>query len=97
MCTSVCVPVCSFGDADATRQPQSVFVQTSLECNLMDEPRKIGGVIATYSCQAPGAYLTFVDTRGDPWTAGYFTTDSQSTQVTYGPEQVTVEPNPGAP
>ena len=95
MCTSQCVPVCSFGDAD-TERPQSVLVQfeNPLECNLLDEPRKIGEAIATYICQAPGAYLTFVDTSSDPWSAGYFTTDSQSTEVTFGPERVTVVPNP---
>ncbi len=95
MCTSQCVPVCSFGDAEVSRQPKSVIVQLNnpLECNLLDEPRKIGEAIATYICRAPGAYLTFVDTRSNPWTAGYFTTDSQSTEVTYGPERVTVEPN----
>ena len=99
MCTMQCVPLCTFGGAESSGQPQSVIAQLngSLECNLMDAPRDIGEVTAYYICQAPGAYLTFVDVRTDPWTAGYFTTDSQSTQVTYGPEQVTVEPNPGAP
>jgi hypothetical protein len=94
MCTAQCVPVCSFGAADASRQPESVIAQLNnpLECNLLAEPRTIDAVVATYGCQAPGAYLTFVDTRSDPWTAGYFTTDSQSTKVTYGPERITVLP-----
>jgi len=94
MCTAQCVPVCSFGAADASRQPEAVAAQLNnpLECDLFAEPRTIDGVIAKYGCQAPGAYLTFVDTRSDPWTAGYFTTDTQSTKVTYGPEKITVLP-----
>ena len=97
MCTAQCVPVCSFGASGTSRQPASVIAQLNnpLECNWLTEPRIIGGVIAKYGCRAPGAYLTFVDTRSNPWTAGYFTTDSQSTKVTYGPERVTVAPNPG--
>ena len=97
ICTAQCVPVCSFGAASAVKQPEAVMAQLtngSLECNLLAEPKTIDGVIATYGCQAPGGYLTFVDTRSDPWTAGYFTTDSQSTKVTYGPEKITVVPKP---
>jgi hypothetical protein len=96
MCTAQCVPVCSFGAASTSRQPESVIAQLNnpLECNLLSEPQTIGGVMANYGCRAPGAFLTFVDTRSDPWTAGYFTTDSQITKVTYGPESVTVMPNP---
>ena len=97
VCTAQCVPVCSLGPASAAKQPEAVMAQLtngSLECNLLGEPKTIDGVIATYGCQAPGGYLTFVDTRSDPWTAGYFTTDSQGTQVTYGPERVTVVPKP---
>jgi hypothetical protein len=97
VCTAQCVPVCSFGTASVTKQPEAVMAQLSngsLECNLLAEPKTIDGVIATYGCQAPGAFLTFVDTRSNPWTAGYFTTDSQSTQVTYGPEKITVVPKP---
>jgi hypothetical protein len=94
MCTAQCVPVCSLGMATAAKQPEAVIAQLNnpLECNLLPEPRTIDGVKAHYGCRAPGAYLTFVDTRSDPWTAGYFTTDSQSTKVTYGPERVTVLP-----
>ncbi len=94
MCTAQCVPVCSLGSTSAVKQPETVIAQLNnpLECNLLKEPKNIGGVVAHYGCQAPGAYLTFVDTRSNPWTAGYFTTDSQSTQVTYGPEKVTVVP-----
>jgi hypothetical protein len=94
MCTAQCVPVCSFGAADASRQPEAVIAQLNnpLECNRLAEPKTIDAAVATYGCQAPGAYLTFVDTRSDPWTAGYFTTDSQSTKVTYGPERITVVP-----
>lgn len=62
----------------------------------MPEPRVIGVVTTNYMCQAPGAFLTFVDTSADPWTAGYFTTDTQITEVTYGPERVEVAPNDGA-
>jgi hypothetical protein len=96
MCTAQCVPVCSFGSASAARQPEAVMAQLNnpLECNRLAQPQTIDGVIATYGCQAPGAYLTFVDTRSDPWTAGYFTTDTQSTKVTYGPERVTVTAKP---
>lgn len=97
MCTAQCVPVCSFGTASVANQPEAVLAQLpngSLECNLLAEPKTIGGVIAKYGCQAPGAYLTFVDTRSNPWTSGYFTTDSQSTTVTYGPEKITVVPKP---
>jgi hypothetical protein len=92
MCTAQCVPVCSFSPASVLKQPEAVIAQLNnpLECDLLAEPKTIDGVIATYGCRAPGAYLTFVDTRSDPWTAGYFTTDSQSTKVTYGPERVTV-------
>jgi hypothetical protein len=95
ICTAQCVPVCSFGTASAAKQPEAVMVQFSngsLECNLLQEPKTIDSIVAHYGCQAPGAYLTFVDTRSNPWTAGYFTTDSQSTKVTYGPEKVTVVP-----
>jgi hypothetical protein len=95
MCTAQCVPVCSFGTASIANQPEAVMAQLtngSLECNLLAEAKTIDGVIAKYGCQAPGAYLTFVDTRSTPWTAGYFTTDSQSTKVTYGPEKITVVP-----
>jgi hypothetical protein len=95
MCTAQCVPVCSFGAAGVTKQPEAVMAQLSngsLECTRLTEPITIDGVVAHYGCRAPGAYLTFVDTRGAPWTAGYFTTDSQSTKVTYGPERVTVLP-----
>ena len=97
MCTAQCVPVCSFGTANITKQPAAVIAQLSngaLECNLLTARKTIDGAIAKYGCQAPGAYLTFVDTRANPWTAGYFTTDSQSTKVTYGPEKVTVVPKP---
>lgn len=97
MCTAQCVPVCSLGAASAAAQPEAVMVQLSngsLECNLLAEPKTIDGAVAHYGCQAPGAYLTFVDTSSDPWTAGYFTTDLQSTKVTYGPERVTVVPKP---
>ena len=96
MCTAQCVPVCAFGTASVTKQPEAVMAQLNspLECNLLQEPKTIDGAVAHYGCQAPGAYLTFVDTRASPWTAGYFTTDSQGTQVTYGPEKVTVVPKP---
>jgi len=96
MCTAQCVPVCSFGTASTVKQPEAVIAQLNnpLECNLLQEPKTIDGAVAHYSCQAPGAYLTFVDTRANPWTAGYFTTDSQSTKVTYGPEKVTVVAKP---
>jgi hypothetical protein len=94
MCTAQCVPVCSLGASSTSRRPESVIAQLNnpLQCNLLAEPKTIGGVVATYGCEAPGAYLTFVDTRSNPWTSGYFTTDSQSTKVTYGPERVTVLP-----
>jgi hypothetical protein len=94
MCTAQCVPVCSSGPASTFRQPEAVIAQLNnpLECNLLKEPKTIDGVVAHYGCQAPGAYLTFVDTRSDPWAAGYFTTDSQSAKLTYGPERVTVLP-----
>lgn len=95
MCTAQCVPVCSLGAANAAERLDVVMAQLSngsLECNLLAESKTIDGAVAQYGCQAPGAYLTFVDTRIDPWTAGYFTTDSQSTKVTYGPERVTVLP-----
>jgi hypothetical protein len=97
ICTAHCVPVCSFGTDSVVKQPEAVMAQLtngSLECNLLAEPKTISSAVAHYGCQAPGAYLTFVDTRSDPWTAGYFTTDSQSTTVTYGPERVTVVPKP---
>jgi hypothetical protein len=96
MCTAQCVPVCSLGSASASKQPETVIAQLNnpLECNLLEEPKTIDGVVAHYGCQAPGAYLTFVDTRADPWTAGYFTTDSQGTKVTSGPERVTVVAKP---
>ena len=97
MCTAQCVPVCSFGTASVANQPEAVMAQLtngSLECNLLADPKTIDGVIAKYGCQAPGAFLTFVDTRSTPWTAGYFTTDSQITKVTYGPEKITVVPKP---
>jgi hypothetical protein len=96
VCTAQCVPVCSFGAANAVQQPEAVIAQLNnpLECNLLTAPKTIDGVVAHYGCQAPGAYLTFVDTRSTPWTSGYFTTDSQSTKVTYGPEKVTVVPKP---
>ena len=96
MCTAQCVPVCSFGTASVAKQPEAVMAQLNnpLECNLLAEPKTIDGVLAKYSCQAPGAFLTFVDTRSTPWTAGYFTTDSQITKVTYGPEKITVVPKP---
>lgn len=100
MCTAQCVPVCSFGGADAgASQPKSVIAQLNgpLICDLREEPVVIGDVTATYGCRAPGAFLTQVDTGSagsEPWTAGYFTTDTQITEVKYGPEEVTVLPNP---
>ena len=81
-----------------TETPKAVLVQFDhqLPCSLMDEPNTIGEVTANYICDAPGAFLTEVDTSGDPWTAGYFTTDTQITEVMFGPEKVEVVPNPNA-
>jgi hypothetical protein len=75
-------------------EPESVVVDagTPLSCTLLAESKTIGATTATYSCQAPGAFLTGVDTSTDPWTAGYFTTNSSATEVTYGPETVTAAP-----
>ena len=82
--------------SQATEIPQSVLAQVNhpLPCDLLDEPRVVGDVTANYACRAPGAFLTEVDTSNEPWTAGYFTTDTQISAVTYGPEQVEVTPNP---
>ena len=79
--------------------PKSVVAQLNnpLPCNLREEPIVIGDVTATYSCQAPGAFLTRVDTSSEPWTADHFTTDTQISEVTCGPEEVTVVPNPESP
>lgn len=95
MVFGVLISACAPAAAPVAQQPEAVMVQLSngaLECNLLKEPKTIDGVVAHYGCQAPGAYLTTVDTSTNPWTAGYFTTDSQGTKVTYGPEKVTVVP-----
>lgn len=82
-----------------TTQPESVIAQLNnpLPCNLLEEPVVIGDVTANYGCQAPGAFLTQVDTGSEPWTAGYFTTDTQIAEVKSGPEEVSVVPNPETP
>jgi hypothetical protein len=81
MVFGVLISACAPAAAPATQQPEAVMVQQTID-----------GVVAHYGCQAPGAYLTTVDTSTNLWTAGYFTTDSQNTKVTYGPEKVTVVP-----
>jgi len=70
--------------------PESIVVDAGapLNCNLSAETLTIGETVAIYSCDAPGAYLSEVNLVTG--TAMYFTTDSQSTEVTYGPEEVQI-------
>lgn len=99
ICTMQCVQVCAFGVSEEEAEPpRSVIAQLNnpLPCSLAEEPIVIGIVTAHYRCEAPGAFLTEVDTSTEPWTAGYFTTDTQISKVTFGPEEVEVLSNPNA-
>jgi hypothetical protein len=56
-------------------------------CAKRAEPLEISGQAATYACQAPGAWIVGEpDTSKATWVAQYITTDTQATQITYGPE-----------
>jgi hypothetical protein len=56
-------------------------------CVKRAEPSEVSGYTATYTCRAPGAFIVGdLDTSGATWVAQYITTDTQNTQVTYGPE-----------
>lgn len=71
--------------------PESVVIDVGspLTCQLLPEPKTIGFQTALYTCAAPGAYLASVDVTTN--TAQYFTTDSQGTEVTYGPVTVSLQ------
>jgi hypothetical protein len=56
-------------------------------CELRAEPLEVSGQMVTYTCRAPGAFLVGeLDTSRTTWVAQYITTDTQASQITYGPE-----------
>jgi len=60
-------------------------------CAKRAETFEVSGYAVTYTCHAPGAFIVGeLDTSGRTWVAQYITTDTQSTQVTYGPEAGTM-------
>lgn len=75
--TTVEEPVPFFLDIGSNKPP----------CAKRAEPFEVSGYTVTYTCHAPGAFIVGdLDTSAATWTADYITTDTQSTQVTYGPE-----------
>ena len=55
-------------------------------CAKRGQPVSIGGYVATYACQAPGAWLVEpLATARPAWIARYVTSDTQNTAVTSGP------------
>ena len=61
-------------------------------CNVRGDLNKtLGGQPVTWSCAAPGAWLLDGLNMTQPtWVAQYVTTDSQGTQITFGPVSVNV-------
>ena len=75
--STVAEPVPFFLDIGSNKPP----------CAKRAETFEVSGHTVTYTCQAPGAFIVGeLDTSGLTWVAQYITTDTQSTQVTYGPE-----------
>ena len=88
--TTLPITLTACSNTQPIETPQTIYVDAGapLECNKLDEPKDIDGTTATYSCQAPGAYLESVDTTTN--TAQHFTTNSQGTQVTHDPTEMTI-------
>lgn len=74
------------------RGPEKVIVNAEkpLECNINSTPLLFGETLAEYTCEAPGAYLSYVDMTTKPSTAAYFTVSTTTSKVTYGPVKVEV-------